>query len=98
MNDFILKNKITSDKFLAYVCFYYLISFFSAAALSDSFFGHFFVIVSVALPFLLFPIVVRNAVFELGGSTQDQSKNAAFRMKVVCAFMGIIIISIKAIT
>jgi hypothetical protein len=38
---------------------------------------------------------VKNAVFRLGGGTQEQSKNAAFKMKCFCAFMGVLIIIMK---
>jgi hypothetical protein len=96
MNDFILKHKITSEKLFAYVSFYYLIFFFCTAATPKTFFG-FLVVVALALvPFTLLPKVVRSAVFELGGGTQDQSKNAAFKVKCFCAFMGVLMITMKA--
>lgn len=95
MNDFILQHKITSEKLFAYVSFYYLISFFCSAAIPKTFFGFLVVVALVSVPFVLLPKVVRNAVFGLGGGTQGESKNAAFKMKCFCAFMGVLIIAMK---
>ena len=95
MNDFILKHKITFDKLFTYLSFYYLISFFCAAATSKTFFGFLVVLALVSVPFALLPKVVRNTVFVIGGGTQEESKKAAFKMKFFCAFMGILIIAMK---
>jgi hypothetical protein len=95
MNDFMLKHKMTFDKLFAYLSFYYLISFFCAAAIPKTFFGFLVVVALVSVPFALMPKIVKNAVFGIGGGTQEESKNAAFKMKCFCAFMGVYIIAMK---
>jgi hypothetical protein len=95
MNDFILKHKITSEKLFAYVSFYYVISFLCSAALPKTFSGFLVVVALVSVPFALMPKVVKNAVFGIGGGTQEESKNAEFKMKYFCAFMGVLIIAMK---
>ncbi|APE04160.1 hypothetical protein BM526_19520 (plasmid) [Alteromonas mediterranea] len=79
MNDFILKYKITFDKLLAYLSFYYLISFYCAAAIPKNFFGLLVVVALVSVPFVLIPKVVKNAVFGIGGGTQKESESTAFK-------------------
>lgn len=95
MNDFILKHKITFDKLFTYLSFYYLISFFCAAAMPKTFFGFLVVVALVSVPFSLMPKVVKNAVFGIGDGTQEESKNTAFKMKCCCLFMGALIITMK---
>lgn len=67
MNKFILKHQITSGQFLAYLSFYYLVSFFFAIVTPKTFFGFFTTISFISIPLPLIPWAVKNAVFEIGG-------------------------------
>jgi hypothetical protein len=79
------------------VSFYYLACVFISTATPNTATGFSVMVGLVIIPFFALPKVVKNAAFGLGGCTQDQSNNAALKMKCLCVFMGILIITMKTI-